>query len=304
MTTIYVPATIGNIGPGFDVLGIAIEGLGDTVTINVNQGQDEIQKITGLDSEKIPTIPEQNSIVIAARSLFNRLNLEKTCITVSLDRQLPVAGGMGSSAAASVAGALAASELSNLKPAQKLILDAALDGESYCAGRHLDNIAPCLLGGLTGVLGSEEPEPFQLPIKGQWWFSLLTPSISISTRDARSVLPEMLPQKDWVEISSKTLALSHAFGNGDYHLLSKALQDTYAEPRRSHLIPGFSDVKSAAIQSGAIACSISGAGPTLFAVSESEQKAKCALAAMVSALPVPVKLKHIGQPDLNGARVL
>lgn len=304
MTSVYVPATIGNIGPGFDVLGIAIEGLGDTITFKLNQSHDEILSVGGMDSEKIPLNPDQNSVVIAARSLFNRLGQGQRYVTVSLDRQLPVAGGMGSSAAASVAGALAASELSGLDPANSLILEAALDGESFCAGRHLDNIAPCFLGGLTGVLCTETPKPFQLPIQGDWWFSLVTPDISVSTRDARKVLPESLPQKDWVEVSSRTLALAHAFGTGDYHLMSHALQDPYAEPRRSSLIPGFAAVKSAAIHSGAIACSISGAGPTIFAISDSKATATKVLSAMTESIPGPIKIKHIGQPDLKGARVL
>jgi len=300
---VFVPATIGNVGPGFDVLGLAVAGLGDTLTLSLGDFQDEVSQVKGRDADLVPLTASENAVIIAARHLLSAVGCQYG-VKISLDRQLPVAGGLGSSAAASVAGAVGAAAALGKELPQEQLLASALAGESYSAGMHLDNIAPCLVGGLTGVLSPVPPVVLNLPVGCDWWVSLVTPDQKLPTREARSVLPESLSQKDWVDMSARTLSVSHAFACGDADLLRKACQDPYAEPRRAPLVAGFMDVKQRALKKGALACSLSGAGPTIFAICETQKKAEQITALMAETLPGPPKLTHTGPVDKKGARIL
>src|SRR5688572_27720331 len=143
--TAFAPGSIGNVGPGFDVLGLAVDGIGDKVTVELTKGAPRIANITGVDADLVPRDPDRNCAAIAAHALLRPFGYRAI---VTIEKGLPLAGGMGGSAASSVAGAYAAALALGQSPAMRDVIAAALEGESVVAGRHLDNIAPSVVGGL------------------------------------------------------------------------------------------------------------------------------------------------------------
>lgn len=300
--SVFVPGTVGNLGPGFDVLGAALEGPGDVITISLtDQDHDEVVSVTGRDAALIPRDPRTNCSVVAALSLLNKFR-DTRRVKLKIHRELPVAGGLGSSAAASVGGALAAMYALQVEATQEQILSAALDGEESVSGRHLDNIAPCLLGGVTLVYKVEPPRVCQLKLMGEWWMTIVSPAIQLSTKKARHVLPMLVSQQDFVQQMAYTAGLVAALTSGDYELAKHTLVDIYAEPRRAPMINGFSEAKKIALAEGAIGCSISGAGPSIFALCSDQTISERVGNEMVKALsPIPATYR-VGKIAREGAR--
>jgi homoserine kinase len=210
---------------------------------------------------------------------------------------------MGGSAASAVAGALAA-KLASVGDApvdESWILEAALAGEAAVAGRHLDNIAPCLLGGLTIVRSVDPPQVVRVPVKSDWWLALVTPNVRVETRAARALLPKTWEQSEWVQQMANTAALVWAFASGDASLARSSLEDRYAEPRRASLIPHFAEVKAAALAAGALGCSLSGSGPTVFALTETRKIAQACAQSMTAAFAEVAGTAHVGAISMKGA---
>jgi len=294
--TAFAPGSIGNVGPGFDVLGLAVEGIGDRVTVELTKDTARVDDVTGTDADLVPRDPERNCAAIAAAAILRGSGYNAI---VTIEKGLPLAGGMGGSAASSVAGAYAA--LLALGE-EKDVIAAALEGESAVAGRHLDNIAPSILGGLALSRSVDPIDVVKLPVAAEWWVALVTPRVRIQTKDARALLPNDSPRAEWIQQMANTAALAHAFAVGDGALLRRALDDRYAEPRRAALIPHFRDVKNAALEHGALGCSISGSGPTLFAIAENESAARAVAAAMQGAFAEVQSAAHVGAIAKEGVR--
>ena len=297
--TAFAPGSIGNVGPGFDVLGLAFEGLGDTVSVELTRGASKVEDVTGRDAGEVPRDPDRNCAAIAANAYLRPFGF---AAVVRVVKGLPLAGGMGGSAASSVAGAYAAGLALGQSPAMRDVIAAALEGESAVAGRHLDNIAPSALGGLALSRSTSPIDVVKLPVAAAWWIALVTPSVRIRTKDARAILPETSDRATWIQEMANTTALAHAFATGDGALVSRALDDVYAEPHRAALIPHFHDVKRAAVAAGAFACSISGSGPTLFAIAADERTARAAAAAMQRAFADVTSTIHVGAIATEGVR--
>lgn len=261
--TVFAPGSIGNVGPGFDILGLALEGIGDTVTIEL--ADEWSVEVTGRDAEMIPTDPRTNTASIAASAMLRRLG-RKPCARMQITKGLPVSGGLGGSAASSVAGAYAAALAAGATVGAEDIILAALEGESFVSGRHLDNLSPITVGGLVLTRSVDPVEIVSLPVPQNWSIATITPHVRIETKKARAILPEMWDRASWIQQMANTAALIAAFANADGPLARRALDDLYAEPRRAPMIPCFSAVKAAALKAGAFGCSISGAGPTIFAI--------------------------------------
>lgn len=294
----FAPGSIGNVGPGFDVLGLAVEGIGDTVTVELTKGAARIATITGRDAELVPRDPDRNCASIAAHAHLRPYGYRAI---VTIDKGLPLAGGMGGSAASSVAGAYAAALALGQSPVIADVLAAALEGEAAVAGRHLDNIAPSTVGGLALSRSIDPIDVIKLPVMADWWIALVTPRVRIQTKEARALLPDQTPRAEWIQQMANTTALAHAFAIADGALLKRALDDRYAEPRRAPLIPRFADVKRAALDAGAFGCSISGSGPTLFAVAPDERTARECAAAMERAFGETASV-HVGAIAKEGVR--
>ena len=319
--TAYAPGSIGNVGPGFDVLGLAIDGIGDTVTVALAPaGPSRIEAVTGRDAEQVPRDPAANCAAIAARAYLRRRGIDGE-VVLRVDKGLPLSGGLGGSAASSVAGAFAAHLLAvglaaaapatedahtgaALPPPAVVnqdLLAAALAGEQQAAGAHLDNIGASLFGGLTLARSVDPIDVVALPIAADWWLALWTPALRIETKAARELLEGSCDRAVWVPQMANTAALVHAFAHGDGALLGRALDDRYAEPRRAALIPRLLEVKTAARSAGAFGGSISGSGPTVFAIAPDEATARAAAAAMQRAGEIE-STTHVGAIARQGAR--
>ena len=300
----FAPGSVGNVGPGFDVLGLAVEGIGDRVEITLVDGPPRIDAIRGRDAELVPRDPLKNAASIAATA-FLRTHGDRRNAVLTIDKGLPLAGGMGGSAASAVAGAYAAALALGLENPQPLqIIEAALEGEAAVAGHHLDNIASSALGGLTISRSIHPIDAVSIPVAAPWYVALVTPAVRIETKTAREILPAESDRASWVQQMANTTALAYAFASGDADLLRRALDDRYAEPRRAVLIPHFHDVKRAAFLAGALGCSISGSGPTIFAIALDEPSARRCAEGMQAALVDVASTTHVGAIAKKGARAV
>jgi homoserine kinase len=266
--TVFAPGSVGNVGPGFDILGLAIDGIGDRVTVEVGKSGPVI--VRGRDAELVPTDPAKNAAAIAARAMTDQP------LQVTIDKGLPVAAGLGGSAASSVAGAYAAAIACEITTTPSSIMLAALQGEIAVSGRHLDNIAPITLGGLALSRCIDPIDVIALKAPENWSIALVTPNVRIETKKARAILPEMWERESWIQQMANSTALAIGFMTADGALVRRALDDLYAEPRRASMIPHFADVKRAALDAGAFGCSISGSGPTIFAICDTRTAKSCA----------------------------
>jgi homoserine kinase len=301
--TAFAPGSIGNVGPGFDVLGLAIEGLGDRVTVELTDGDARIDAITGIDAVLVPLDPQRNAAAIAAIAWLRAHGDTRNPI-VTIDKGLPLSGGLGGSAASSVAGAFAAALAMGSAPTPIELAAAALQGEMTVAGEHLDNIAPSILGGLALSRSVRPIDIVALTVTGDWRLALVTPDIRIQTKAAREVLPSISGRAVWVQQMANTAGVVHAFATGDGELLRRALDDRYAEPRRAALIPHFNAVKRAAIDAGAFACTISGSGPTLVAICINDAVAQEVAGAMQAAFGSVASVARVSPIAKQGVRAV
>ena len=286
---VSVPGGIGNLGPGLDVLGCALTGARDEVIAEWSQ----TAGITIIDAghPQLPTDPAKNTASIAAASVMRAaitrgMRMSHPGIAITIKKGLPLSGGQGGSAASAVAGAVAANALiwpvgSGLT--QNELLTCALEGEETVAGRHLDNIAPSLLGGIVLVRSLDPIEVVKIPAPAGLRIVLATPAQQLTTTRARSVLPIEVPRSIVVHQLAQVAAIISACHSGDLALLGRSMDDRIAEPARTPLLPGFADAKISAIDAGALGVSISGAGPTAFALCDSEATASKIAQAMQSA---------------------
>ena len=286
---VSVPGGIGNLGPGLDVLGCALTGARDEVIAEWSQ----TAGITIIDAghPQLPTDPAKNTASIAAAAVMRAaatrgVRVSHPGIAITIKKGLPLSGGQGGSAASAVAGAVAANALiwpvgSGLT--QNELLTCALEGEETVAGRHLDNIAPSLLGGIVLVRSLDPIEVVKIPAPAGLRIVLATPAQQLTTTRARSVLPIEVPRSIVVHQLAQVAAIISACHSGDLALLGRSMDDRIAEPARTPLLPGFADAKISAIDAGALGVSISGAGPTAFALCDSEATASKIAQAMQSA---------------------
>ncbi len=287
VATVFAPGSVGNVGPGFDILGLAIDGIGDRVTVELGKTGPVI--VRGVDAELVPTDPARNAAAIAASAL-----LSKQPFQVTIEKGIPVSAGLGGSASSSVAGAYAAALASGDPVTREDIMLCALEGEIAVSGRHLDNIAPITMGGLVLSRSIDPIDVIPLPAPQNWSIALITPRVRIETKQARAILPQKWERESWVQQMANTSALIVAFSTGDGALARRALDDLYAEPRRAPMIPHFADVKRAALEAGAFGCSISGSGPTIFAIVDASTSRNCAEAMRRAMGDVPCEVRVAG----------
>jgi len=267
----FAPATVANLGPGFDWLGCAVEGQGDTVVARVlpdRPGEVVIDSIDG-DGGRLSLSAADNCAGIGALEVLKRLGAAPSCgVSLKLHKGLPLGSGMGSSAASAAAGAAATNALfGSPVPREELVL-AGLVSEAAVSGYHADNIAPAVLGGFV-LVRSAEPLDLQ-PLAfggGDLWFVLVNPEFEAPTKEMRAVLPAEVPLESMISNCLQGGSLVASILTGDARQLGRALgSDRVIEPTRGPLIPGFAAVKEAAGSAGGFGCTISGAGPTAVAV--------------------------------------
>lgn len=271
---VFAPATVANVGCGFDVLGFAIHRPGDAVVARPLPGQDlVIEEMVGY-ADGIPYEIEKNTAGVAAKALLEFLG-ERRGIGLRLEKGIPIGSGAGSSAASAVAAAVAVNELLGQPLPREELLPFVLEGEAIASGgaMHADNVGPCLLGGMVLVRSNATLDTVRIPTPADLFAAVVLPDHQILTTEARAILSPEIPMKDAIAQWGNVGGLVAGLNQSDYALIGRSLEDVVAEPYRSKLIPGFDDVRAAAIQAGALGCSISGAGPAVFALCEGENPA-------------------------------
>lgn len=274
----FSPGSIGNIGPGLDVLGCAVTGAGDRVVARRIAGSTIVLEDAG--HPDLPTDPARHACAIAVDAVRRACDAAEFGVALRVIKGLPLSAGQGGSAASAVAAAVAVHALLGEPLDQMTLLACCLEAESAVAGRHLDNLAPSLMGGVVTVLGTDPCDAVRVPVHRAPWFALAYPHITVRTADARTVLPQFLPRATCIAQLASVSAMVTAFASGDLALLGRSLVDHIAEPARAPRVPGFADALQAAREAGAVGGSFSGSGPTTFAVCATEAIAAQAAAAM------------------------
>lgn len=280
------PGGIGNLGPGLDVLGCAIAGVRDEVIAEWSDSPG----VTVLEAghPDLPISAERHTSAIAAGAVLKLLmdrgaSLPAPGIALTVRKGLPLSGGQGGSAASAVAGAAAANALLGGQLDTKQLLSCCLVAEARVAGKHLDNIAPALLGGIVLVRSIDPIDYVRLPVPTGLRLVIVHPAQRLSTATSREVLPSTVLLSVVTHQLAQVSAMVAACFTDDLALFGRAIDDRIAEPARAHLLPGFLDGKRAAMDAGALGASISGSGPTSFAVADGLELAKRVAAAMEAA---------------------
>jgi homoserine kinase len=270
---VFAPASIGNISCGFDVMGVSLGHPGDEIVARrVRQAGIKITKITG-ENGVLPTSPDKNTAGVAARELLNYLNSD-VGIELEIHKKMPLGSGLGSSAASSVGAVVAVNRLLGDPCKTSELLSFAAEGEHVaCGTAHLDNVAPSLFGGFVFIRSQQPPDIIELDCPKPLFATVVHPQIEINTEDTRKILRRDISLKKAVTQWGNVGGLVAGLLKGDYGLISRSLEDVIIEPTRSVLIPGFDDVKQAALDAGALGSGISGSGPSIFALSSSEATA-------------------------------
>jgi homoserine kinase len=279
--TVQAPGSIGNIGPGLDVLGCALTGAADSVTVRRSDRSDIT--ITDPGAPELPRDAARHAAGLAAAAVLRRADAH-VGLEIACRKGLPLAGGQGGSAASAVAGAVATNRLLGDPLSVSDLLSCCLEVEAAVAGRHLDNIAPCLLGGIVLIRSLDPIDVYALPVPRDLRVVLALPEQRLATAEARAVLPHTLTREVVVHQLAQVAAIVHALHTMDLTLLGAAMDDRIAEPARVPLIPGFAEAKRAALEAGALGASISGGGPTIFALCSDDLSARRVAGAMQAAL--------------------
>ena len=271
---VFAPATVANVACGFDIMGLALDEPGDEVEMELTDTPGVvIADITG-DQGKLPRETEKNTVGVAVARLLEDRGVD-TGVSIVLHKHMPLGSGLGSSAASAVAGVFAANELLIRYFPDKAIskredlLPYAMEGERLaCGSAHADNVAPSLLGGFVLIRSYHPLDVVRIPTPEALCCTVIHPHIEVQTKDARSILKKQLLLKDAVVQWGNAAGLIAGLWQCDFDLIGRSMEDVIVEPIRSLLIPGFSNVKSAALEAGALGCGISGSGPSLFALSK------------------------------------
>jgi homoserine kinase len=276
----FAPASSSNLAVGFDILGHPLAFTGDRVTAT-RRGQPGVVMgpVTG-GVVSLPTDPALNTAGTAVMRLLAD-HAPELGVELAIEKGIPLGSGIGGSAASAVAGVVAANALlADPLPAAALF-PYALAGEAVASGAaHGDNVAPSLFGGLVLVRSADPPDVVPLPTPRELRSVLVLPDLSVNTRDARAVLPRCVPLGDFIHQSANLAGVIAGCFTGDFDLIARSLRDSVVEPHRASLIPGFREVQDAAMEAGALGCSISGAGPSVFAWCRGDADAERARAAM------------------------
>jgi homoserine kinase len=268
--TAFAPATVANVSCGFDILGFAIDDLGDKVKVKLTEGSElKVVEIQG-DGGKLPFESEKNTCSVAIQAMLDQMQVRQG-MEISLYKGLPLGSGMGSSAASAAAALVAANELLGRPFEKEDLVPFAMEAERIaCGAAHADNVAPSILGGFVLIRGYDPLDVIKLPVPEGLHCTLLHPNLELKTSDSRSVLKQQISLKDSTMQSGNIAGLIAGLFKNDFELLGRSLKDVIAEPSRALLIPGFYELREAIKNVGALGSGISGSGPTIFILSSNE----------------------------------
>ena len=303
---VFAPASASNLGPGFDVLGLALPEPGDVVEIERSERSGvEIVEVTGAPS--LTTDASRNTAGIAARAVLRKLDPSGAHgVRLWVHKQMPLASGLGSSAASSVAGAVAVDRLFTAGLSRDDLAECALEGEAAVSGSvHADNVAPSLYGGIVLIRSTTPLEVVALPVPDRLRIVIVYPHVEVHTATARRLVAERRFEIGQAVANLGNIAsLVSALYTNDLARFGRSIQDALVEPVRAPLIPGFAAVQAAARASGALGCSISGSGPSVFAFADADAEARRVAEAMRGAFRTAGvdSDAYVGAIDTCGAR--
>lgn len=278
---VFAPATVANVAVGFDILGFALDKPGDEIIVYfTDEPGFHITKITGAQN-KLPLDPERNTAGFAALRLLEHLGEQERGIAMEIHKKMPFGSGLGSSAASAAGAVVAINELLRRPLEKRDLLPFAVLGEQVADGAyHADNVAPSLLGGMVLIRNNADLDVHRLPLPAGLHATVIHPQVEILTKHAREILSDQVTLKQCIEQSGNLGGFIVGLYNSDFELIGRSLKDLIIEPQRAALIPHFAKVKAAALNSGVLGCSISGAGPSIFALSQNSLIAEAAGQAM------------------------
>lgn len=264
---VFAPATVSNVACGFDIMGFPLEGVGDTLHLTKKETPGlEIIAIHGANN--LPLEADKNVATIALQSMLDSLSFQPDFgLTLEIFKTVKAGSGLGSSGSSSAAAVFALNELLGQPYTKNELIPFAMAGEAAISGQgHADNVAPCLLGGFVLVRDYQPLDVIQLDYPEDLFVSVVHPQIEIKTADARDILPKTVSLREATIQWGNVGGLVSGLAKGDYELIGRSLKDVIAEPHRAKLIPHYEEAKQAAMDQGALGCSISGSGPSIFAL--------------------------------------
>lgn len=302
---VFAPATIANVACGFDVLGLALDYPGDQAIVRKTDSNKVV--ITAChNAENLPLEADKNVAGVAVQALLDKLG-SKQGFEIELTKGVKPGSGIGSSAASSAAAVVAANHLLGNPFTRKELVAFAMEGEKCATGvAHADNVAPSICGGFTLVRSYDPLDIIKIESPSELWATVIHPQLEVKTRDARRVLKGGIDLKKAITQWGNVGGLIAGLYSKDYDLIGRSLVDVVIEPIRSILIPGYESVKKASMEAGALGCSISGSGPSIFALSKGEenaQKVKAAMGEIYKEYGVDYEI-HVSQVNSEGAKII
>jgi homoserine kinase len=263
---VFAPASIANMGCGFDIMGMALDEVGDVLQISADEG--EGITIDNQSGVPLPEDIEKNVITPVIRKFFQMTGLNAKIDVVILKKIYP-GSGIGSSAASSAAAAYGMNELFDCPLSEEDVVVCAMEGENLASGGyHADNAAPAVMGGIILIRGYEPLDVIKLPVPGNFYCAMIHPAIVVSTKEARSIMPKEIPMHTAVLQWGNVGGLVAGLYSGNIALIGRSMKDGVAEPYRKQFIPGFDELREKILQTGALAMNISGSGPSVFSLSD------------------------------------
>ncbi|WP_394749610.1 homoserine kinase [Spongiimicrobium salis] len=302
--SIFCPATIANVSCGFDVLGLALDGVGDTMRVR-KVAQKGI-KITKMEGQDLPMDTLKNVAGVAGLALLEQTDYQGG-FEIEIYKNIKAGSGIGSSAASSAGAVWAMNALLDSPFSLEELVVFAMEGERLASGvAHADNVAPALFGGFTLVRSYDPLDIVRIPSPQQLYATIIHPQIEVKTADSRKILKTTITLENGIKQWGNVGGLVAGLFTEDYDLIGRSLVDHIIEPVRSILIPAFDRVKESVMAAGALGAGISGSGPSVFALSKGKKTAEATAQAMRNAyqdLDIPYDI-HVSKINLEGIRVI
>jgi homoserine kinase len=268
---VFGPATVSNVGPGFDLLGFALEAPGDEMIIRRN-GTDKLV-LYNQSGCKLPTDPELNVAAVAAAALLRELHSYEG-FDLIFTKKIHPGSGVGSSAASCVAAVVGINELLGSPFETSALIPYAMEGEKVASGStHADNIAPALLGGVCLIRSYEPLDIKHIDYPDDLWCAVVHPHLEIKTAESRKLIPQTIPLETALKQCGNLAGLVAGLASGDYPLIGRSVTDLFAEPYRTQELPDFSILKASALEAGSVGTGLSGSGPSVFSLCRGEEMA-------------------------------
>ena len=302
---VFAPATVANVACGFDILGFALDSPGDELLLCLND-KPGIRIRNNTKYSSIPVEAQKNTAGIAVEAYLQYLGLTQG-VEISIEKKIKPGSGIGSSSASAAGAVWGLNELLGRPLEPEQLVELAMQGEKAASGAaHADNVGPALLGGFVLIRRYDPLDIVRLPYPKELYCTIIHPQIELRTEDARRILRKDISLKDATRQWGNIAGLVAGLFREDYALIGRSLEDVIIEPVRSILIPGYHEAKRQAMEAGALGCSISGSGPSLFALSKQGPtaiKAGQAMAAVFDAMQMEYEI-HVSKINDKGPSII